>query len=281
MMRLCPSSRAPVSSTHRRFLGRPAPVTVSSMSRDPVVVTGASSGLGRHIVSRLINDGRDVFAVARREDRLKGLAEDLEDAPGELAVSVTDVTDAAQVRRMVGHAVERFGGIGALVNNAGMEIQAGVESLAEEEFQAMLGTNLIGPYLCTREALTHLEMSSGSIVNIGSTVVTRPPRNRFGYVASKGGLEAMSRALAGDLGPNGIRVNVVRPGIVPSELRGHSEPEEAAALQQRAPRLQALSEIGSGTDIAAIVAFLVSDQARWITGAVFDVDGGYALGWTS
>lgn len=250
------------------------------MSRDPVVVTGASSGLGRHIVTRLVNDGHDVFAVARRQDRLNRLAEDLEEAPGELAVSVADVTDAVQVRRMVSLAVERFGGIGALVNNAGMEIQAGVGSLQEKEFQAMLATNLIGPFLCTKETLTHLERSSGSIVNIGSTVVTRPPRNRFGYVASKGGLEAMSRALAGDLGPIGIRVNVVRPGIVPSELRGHSEAEEAVALQGRAPRLQALSEVGSGGDIAAIVAFLVSDEASWITGAVFDVDGGYALGWT-
>lgn len=250
------------------------------MSQNAVVVTGASSGLGRHIACRLVNHGTDVLAVARRGERLASLAGELEEAPGELAISVTDVTDQAAVKRMVDLAVDRFGGIGALVNNAGMEIQAGVKDLDEDQFRAMLSTNLIGPYLCTREALPHLERSRGSVVNIGSTVVARAPRNRFGYVASKGALEAMSRALAGDLGPSGIRVNVVRPGIVPSELRGSTEAKEAVTLEQRAPRLQALPQIGSGVDVAAVVAFLVSDEAKWITGAVFDVDGGYALGWT-
>jgi NAD(P)-dependent dehydrogenase (short-subunit alcohol dehydrogenase family) len=250
------------------------------MSQNAIVVTGASSGLGRHITNRLVNDGRAVLAVARRGDRLESLAEAVETAPGALAFSVTDVTDPTAVKRMVDLAVDRFGGIDALVNNAGMEIQAGIADLAEEEFRAMLDTNVIGPYLCTRESLRHLEESRGSVVNIGSTVVTRAPRDRFGYVASKGALEAMTRALAGDLGPSGIRVNVVRPGIVPSELRGSSESEEAVTLTERAPRLQALPEIGSGSDVAALVAFLVSEQARWITGAVFDVDGGYSLGWT-
>jgi NAD(P)-dependent dehydrogenase (short-subunit alcohol dehydrogenase family) len=250
------------------------------MTQKAIVITGASSGLGRHIARRLVGDGRGVMAVARRGERLASLAEEVEGAPGDLAISVTDVTKPGEVARMVDMAVDRFGGIEALVNNAGMEIQGGVENLEEDEFQSMLSTNVIGPYLCTRESLRHLEQSRGSIVNIGSTVVTRAPRDRFGYVASKGALEAMSRALAGDLGPRGIRVNVVRPGIVPSELRGSSESEEAVTLAERAPRLQALPEVGSGGDVAAMVAFLVSEQARWITGAVLDVDGGYSLGWT-
>jgi 3-oxoacyl-[acyl-carrier protein] reductase len=88
----------------------------------------------------------------------------------------------------------------------------------------------------------------------------------------------MTRALAGDLGPDRIRVNLVRPGIVPSELRGMSEEEEAVALEQRVPRLQALEAVGAGTDVASVVSFLVSDQAAWITGTVIDVDGGYVLG---
>ena len=159
-----------------------------------------------------------------------------------------------------------------------MEVQGAIEVLAEADLEAMLRTNVIGPFLCTRAALPWLKVRGGSIVNIGSTVVPRAPRNRFGYVATKGAVEAMSRALAGDLGPHHIRVNVVRPGIVPSEFRGLTEEEEARTLGERVPRIQALPSVGKGMDVAAAVAFLISDEAAWITGALLDVDGGYALG---
>jgi len=243
-----------------------------------VIVTGASSGLGAHIARHLVSQGARVLATARREDRLAGLAESVAGAPGRLVALRADVTRAEDAERMVAATVEAFGRLDALVNNAGMEVQGPIDRLAEADFEQMLRTNVIGPYLCTRAALPHLQERGGAIVNIGSTVVPRAPRHRFGYVATKGAVEAMSRALAGDLGPYGIRVNVVRPGIVPSELRGSSEAEEERTLGERVPRIQALARVGRGMDIAAAVAFLVSDEAAWVTGAVLDVDGGYALG---
>ncbi len=243
-----------------------------------VIVTGASSGLGAHITRRLVADGARVLAAARREDRLAGLADSVGTAPGRLVTLRADVTRAEDTERMVAAAVDAFGGLDALVNNAGMEVQGAIDRLREADFERMLRTNVIGPYLCTRAALPHLQRQGGSVVNIGSTVVARSPRNRFGYVATKGALEAMSRALAGDLGPYGIRVNVVRPGIVPSELRGSSEAEEERTLGERVPRIQALGQVGKGMDVAAAVAFFVSDESAWITGTVLDVDGGYALG---
>jgi len=243
-----------------------------------VIVTGASSGLGAHISRRLVAEGARVLAAARRVDRLADLAASVVESPGRLVTLGTDISRAEDAERMVAAAVEAFGGLDALVNNAGMEVQGAIDRLAEADFERMLRTNVIGPYLCTRAALPHLRERGGSIVNIGSTVVTRAPRHRFGYVATKGAVEAMSRALAGDLGPYRIRVNVVRPGIVPSELRGSSEAEEGRTLGERVPRIQALARVGKGMDVAAAVAFLISDEAAWITGAVLDVDGGYTLG---
>jgi len=243
-----------------------------------VIVTGASSGLGAHISRRLVAEGARVLAAARRVDRLADLAASVVESPGRLVTLGTDISRAEDAERMVAAAVEAFGGLDALVNNAGMEVQGAIDRLAEADFERMLRTNVIGPYLCTRAALPHLQERGGSIINIGSTVVARAPRHRFGYVATKGAVEAMSRALAGDLGPYRIRVNVVRPGIVPSELRGSSEAEEGRTLGERVPRIQALARVGKGMDVAAAVAFLISDEAAWITGAVLDVDGGYTLG---
>ncbi len=243
-----------------------------------VVVTGASSGLGGYITRSLVNEGADVVATARRVDRLEALASDLEAAPGQIRVIGADVTRAADAERTMELAVSEFGKLDALVNNAGMEVPGPIEQLTEADFELMLQTNVIGPYLYTRAALPHLKAHGGSIVNIGSTVVPRAPRFRFGYVASKGALEAMSLALAGDLGLDKIRVNVVRPGIVPSELRGSTEKQEEVTMKKRVPHIQALEAVGEGGDVAAVVSFLISDSAKWITGAVIDVDGGYSLG---
>lgn len=243
-----------------------------------VIVTGASSGLGDYMTRHLVTEGANVVATGRRMDRLETLASELGTAAGSIRVLAADVTSEADTKRTVELAVAQFGGLDGLVNNAGMEVPGPIEELDEADFDQMLRTNVIGPFLQTRAALPHLKTNGGSIVNIGSTVVPRAPRYRFGYVASKGGLEAMSQALAGDLGVHKIRVNVVRPGIVPSELRGSTEAEEKVAMAERVPHIQALEAVGKGGDIAAIVSFLISDAAEWITGAVIDVDGGYSLG---
>jgi NAD(P)-dependent dehydrogenase (short-subunit alcohol dehydrogenase family) len=244
-----------------------------------IVVTGASSGLGAHAVRHLVGLGAHVLAAARRADRLAQLAADLVDAPGRVVVHRADVGLDADARAMVAAAVEAFGGIDLLVNNAGSEVQGPLDVLADADFEGMLRANVVSVFVCTRAALPELRKSRGMVINLGSTVVARPPRGRFGYVASKGAVEAMSRALALDLGRDGIRVNVLRPGIIPSELRGLTEEEERAKFATgTAFGRQALSEVGDPRDIAEAIAWLAGPGGRFVTGAVIDVDGGYVLG---
>lgn len=244
-----------------------------------IVLTGASSGLGAHTVRALAQGGASVLAVARRLERLERLVGELAGAPGVVVPFRADVTSPSAAEGIAEAAISAFGGIDVLVNNAGSEVQGPIDRLALEDFEGMFRANVTSIFLCVRAALPALRASRGSIINIGSTVVARPPRGRFGYVASKGAVEAMTRALAVDLGRDGIRVNLIRPGIIPSELRGSSEEEERARFSAGGVTgRQALDRIGHGRDVASAVAWLAAEDNVFVTGAVIDIDGGFTLG---
>ncbi len=244
-----------------------------------IVVTGASSGLGAHTVRLLAGRGAQVVATGRRLDRLEALAAELAQAPGRVVPVRADVTAEEDVVALMAAAVAALGGIDVLVNNAGSEVQGPIDRLSLADFEGMFRANAVSVFLCVRAALPALRKSQGMVVNLGSTVVARPPRGRFGYVASKGAVEAMSRGLAVDLGRDGIRVNCIRPGIIPSELRGMTEDEERARFETGLHLgRQALTTVGEGRDVAEAIAWLCGEGGRFVTGTVIDIDGGFTLG---
>ena len=181
---------------------------------------------------------------------------------------------------MIEAAVDAFGGIDVLVNNAGSEVQGPIDTLPDEDFEAMLAAN-VRACSCAPGLRSGAPASRGPVINLGSTVVGPARRaGRFGYVASKGAVEAMSRALALDLGRDGIRVNVIRPGIIPSELRGlPAEAEERARVRDRGCLRQAGALAGRRRALTSPRRGLARRRRRPLGhGAVIDIDGGYVLG---
>jgi len=169
-----------------------------------VLITGASTGIGLATARALCGTGYRVILTARRSSLPRFAAHAIEESEC-VRIRPLDVTKPEEREAVLAEAERDWGGIDVLVNNAGGEVQGGIERLALEDFEAMFRTNVSSIFLCVRAALPALRASRGAIVNIGSTVVARPPRDRFGYVASKGAVEAMTRALAVDLGRDGIR----------------------------------------------------------------------------
>jgi NAD(P)-dependent dehydrogenase (short-subunit alcohol dehydrogenase family) len=236
------------------------------------LVTGANSGIGRTVVSRLAHSGYDV-AINFKVDESSAdvLACELQKA-GIRAISVyADVGNSRDVTAMFEKVLATFGKIDALVNNAGIQVWKPLLDVEEAEWDRVVTTNLKGCYLCTQHAARNMkERRSGTIVNIGSGCNKVPFPNLSGYTASKGGIEMFTKSAAMELGPYGIRVNCVAPGAIETERTKKEVADFAKSWSQLTP----LRRIGIPDDVAAAVEFLLSDRANFITGQTLAVDGG-------
>ena len=246
------------------------------------IVTGAAVGIGRAIALRCGAEGAKVVVADRRVDAGEATAREINDRGGEARFVSCDVADAEQVRALIGGTTDAWGRLDVLVNNAGIP-GAGVpaDRLDEEEWDRVIAVNLRGVFLCAKHALPHLEASGrGAMVNIASTFGLVGAHNAPAYCASKGGVIALTRQLAVDYGSRGIRVNAVCPGYVDNDMderRTRMTPGLATstlAARQEAAALQPLGRQADVAEIAAVVAFLASDDAAFMTGAVVPVDGG-------
>lgn len=239
------------------------------------LVTGASRGIGRAIAIRLAAEGAKVaINFAGNTEKAEAVKAEIEAAGGEALLVQANVADAAAVEEMVAKVVEAFGGIDVLVNNAGITRDGLLVRMKDEDFDAVLDTNLKGVFYCTK-AVSKLMMKkrSGRIVNMTSVVGVNGNAGQTNYAAAKAGVIGFSKSAAKELASRGITVNMVAPGFIDTDMTSVLSDKAKEAALAGIP----LQRMGTPENVADAVAFLVSDQAAYITGQVIHVDGGMVM----
>jgi NAD(P)-dependent dehydrogenase (short-subunit alcohol dehydrogenase family) len=243
------------------------------------IVTGGSRGIGRAVVELFVAHGASVAFCGRDEEAGRAAERELAVGAGRTRAVFqrADVAAEADIASLVATCVERFGPPTVLVNNAGVNANYDATTMTEDEWDAFFAIDLKAAWLAAKHVLPHMRRAgSGSIVNVSSLhgFVTRD--GFFPYAAAKSGLVGLTRSLALDFGPDGIRVNVVAPGFVRTRLVQESidRAEDRAAAEARMVAGVALGRIGAPEEIASVVRFLASDEASYVTGASLLVDGG-------
>jgi len=243
-----------------------------------VMVTGASSGIGRATAERFLSDGATVALVGRRESALREVASS-HSGPGNAVIIPADLSDEKQTEACVVQAVETMGGLDVLVNAAGILKAGRIEDTALELWDEMMNINLRSVFHLMKLAVPHLERSKGNIVNVSSVTGPRSFPGVLAYCVSKAAVDQLTRCAALELAAKGIRVNEVNPGVVVTELHrsGGMNDEAYAAFLEHSKTTHPLGRVGQPQEVADLIYFLASDHAEWITGATVSIDGGRAL----
>jgi len=238
------------------------------------VVTGAASGIGRAIAARYAEEGARLVTLDLDADA----PSDGEAVAGHLSV---DVTDAAGVAGAIGDAVGLLGGLDVVVNNAGIPMTGTVRDLGEEDWHRAIDTDLTSVFLVSRAAWPHLEAAGGgAIVNTASIAGMVGTAGQAAYATAKAGVVMLTKCMALDGAATGVRVNAVSPGFVATPmlerwLQGQDDPSAARA---GVVAMHPLGRLGEPADIADAFVYLASDEARWVTGTILTVDGGFGAG---
>jgi 3-oxoacyl-[acyl-carrier protein] reductase len=244
---------------------------VSRLTGRVAVVTGASRGIGAAIARRLAQDGAIVIITyARQEAAALQTAREIEERGGEVEPVRADMADLDAVRALFAETAANYGRLDILVNNAGVAQFLPLDQIDEVHYGRIFDINVRGPLFAMQEAARSMG-NPGRIVNISSGAAQAAPAGSSVYAASKAALETFTRTFAAELGAKGITVNAVSPGITQTDMLAENIP---ARVQERMIANTALGRLGTPEDIADVVAFLVSDDARWVTGQIIGASGG-------
>ncbi|TNB47496.1 SDR family oxidoreductase [Martelella lutilitoris] len=255
-----------LETTYRRLEGK------------SVLVTGATSGIGEAAVRLFAEEGARVVAAARREDRLTRLVEDLRENGHKAAAVACDVSDEASVRAAVQAVRDNFDRIDLAFNNAGVGGAGAVHETSAEDFDRIIAVNLRGVFLCMKHEIAAMleQGDGGSIVNTSSIGGLIGVSSLAAYSTSKWGVAGLTKAAAAGYGPQGIRVNAIAPGSTRSEMFDSWMPTEEAREEIAAS--SPMNYIAHPDDMARVALFLLSDEARWTTGAILPAKGGSSAG---
>ncbi|RYF87656.1 MAG: SDR family oxidoreductase [Chitinophagaceae bacterium] len=239
------------------------------------IITGGGSGLGFAIAQKFVEAGITTIIAGRDKTKLEAAKEQL----GTLCHALNcDVSNLASIPAFVEQVLAKFGQIDILVNNAGINLKKEFTEVTDEDFQTIITTNVTAVFAMSREVVKHmLVRGSGNIINISSMAAQYGLPKVIAYTASKTAIDGMTRAMAVELSPKGIRVNAIAPGFIYSAMTEkalNSDPERKAKVFGRTP----MGHMGQPEDIGNTAAFLVSDAAKYITGVVLPVDGGNSVG---
>ena len=240
------------------------------------IITGASSGIGKATALIAIERGAKVSFVARRESELKALCSKLHTESFEIIPA--DLTKEEDRQRVVNQTVKRFGGIDVLVNAAGIIGNGTIENTTLEFWDNMMDINLRSLFRLTQLALPSIIERKGNIVNVSSVTGVRAFPNVLAYCVSKAGVDQLTHCAALELGPKGVRINAVDPGVVLTNLHRNSGIQEDAYQKflEHSKTTHPIGRVGKPEEVAELILFLASDRAGWITGGSFNIDGGRA-----
>jgi 3-oxoacyl-[acyl-carrier protein] reductase len=245
-----------------------------SLKDKVALVTGASQGIGRETALALAEAGANVAVAARNQEKLAALAEEIAARGSAALVVKMDVADADQVKAGFKTVLEKFGKLDILVNNAAITRDGLAMRMKLEDWEAVIRTNLTGAHLCTQQALaTMVRARAGRIINIASVVAQMGNAGQANYVAAKGGLIGLTKAIAMEIASRNVTVNAVAPGFIETPMTDVLSDKVKEELKTRIP----LGRMGTARDVAAAILFLASDEAGYITGHVLDVNGGLYL----
>lgn len=248
------------------------------MKEKLAIITGASSGIGRATALLFAEKGAQVIAVGRNEKELIALRDKANEMSGSVKIALADIRETFQVDKLISDIVYEFGKLDILVNAAGIILNGSIATTSLDDWDKMMNINVRSVFYLMQKCLPHLEESKGNIINVSSVTGLRAFPNVLAYCVSKAAIDQLTRCSALELAPKGVRVNAVNPGVIVTNLhkRGGMEDKNYNDFLEHSKTTHPLGRVGKPSEVADLIYYLASENASWITGVTYEIDGGRA-----